>query len=134
MIYELLLAEEAVETGWIEKVFTNPWYTGLGTLASLLGILVTFIQVTRTRRTSSLVKKEVVSAKLKIKAFLDIASVTKISSEIELTRENIRIVANTKLQIFGDLPKGLSPFLSAQFNFLSDTNKLLYVLQKHCFY
>lgn len=90
MIIELLLAEEAVETGWIEKVFTNPWYTGLGTLASLLGILVTFIQVTRTRRTSSLVKKEVVSAKLKIKAFLDIASVTKISSEIELTRENIR--------------------------------------------
>ena len=31
------------------------------------------------------------------------------------------IVANAKLQIFGDLPKGLSPFLSAQFNFLSDT-------------
>jgi len=34
------------------------------------------------------------------------------------------VVANAKLQIFGDLPKGLSPFLSAQFNFLSDTNNL----------
>ena len=32
------------------------------------------------------------------------------------------IVANAKLQIFGDLPKGLSPFLSTQLNFLSDTN------------
>jgi hypothetical protein len=32
------------------------------------------------------------------------------------------IVANAKLQIFGDLPKGLSPFLLAQLNFLSDTN------------
>ena len=36
------------------------------------------------------------------------------------------IVANAKLQIFGDLPKGLSPFLSAQFNFLSDTNNIKY--------
>ena len=35
------------------------------------------------------------------------------------------VVANAKLQIFGDLPKGLSPFLSAQFNFLSDTNRFL---------
>ena len=34
------------------------------------------------------------------------------------------IVANAKLQIFGDLPKGLSPFLLAQLNFLSDTNNL----------
>ena len=32
------------------------------------------------------------------------------------------VVANAKLQIFGDLPKGLSPFLSTQLNFLSDTN------------
>ena len=64
MIIELLLlAAEAVEGGWIEKVFTSPWYTGLGTLASILGILVTFIQVTRARRTSSLVKEEVVSAR-----------------------------------------------------------------------
>ena len=36
------------------------------------------------------------------------------------------VVANAKLQIFGDLPKGLSPFLSAQFNFLSDTNIIIY--------
>lgn len=90
MIIELLLAPEAVETGWIEKVFTDPWYTGFGTLASLLGILVTLIQVTRARRTSSIVQREVVSTTQKIKTFIDIASVTKISSEIELTRENIR--------------------------------------------
>ena len=32
------------------------------------------------------------------------------------------LVANAKLQIFGDLPKGLSPFLSAQLISLSDTN------------
>jgi hypothetical protein len=34
------------------------------------------------------------------------------------------VVANAKLQIFGDLPKGLSPFLSTQSIFLSDTNSL----------
>jgi hypothetical protein len=34
------------------------------------------------------------------------------------------VVANAKLQIFGDLPKGLFPFLSAQLNFLSDTNNI----------
>ena len=28
-------------------------------------------------------------------------------------RFDILVVANAKLQIFGDLPKGLSPFLSA---------------------
>jgi len=38
------------------------------------------------------------------------------------------VVANAKLQIFGDLPKGLSPFLSTQLNFLSDTNNNQYKL------
>jgi hypothetical protein len=33
------------------------------------------------------------------------------------------IVADTKLQIFGDLSKGLSPFCLALFHFLSDTTK-----------
>lgn len=90
MILDLLLTEEVDEIGWLEKLFENPWYTGLGTLASLLGILVTLIQVTKARRTSALVRQEVASATQKIRTFLDIASVTKISSEIELTRENIR--------------------------------------------
>lgn len=90
MIFDLLLVEESAGIIWIEKVFANPWYTGFGTLASLVGILLTFVQVTRTQRTSSLVKKEVASTTEKIKTFLDIASITKISSEIELTRENIR--------------------------------------------
>lgn len=90
MMFEMLLIEESAEMSWIKIIFTNYWYTGLGTLASLVGILLTFVQVTRTQRTSSLVKKEVTSTTQKIKTFLDIASITKISSEIELTRENIR--------------------------------------------
>ena len=42
----------------------------------------------------------------------------------------ILIVATAKLQIFGDLPKGLSPFLQAQLNFLSDTNNSEYMKDK----
>ena len=42
----------------------------------------------------------------------------------------ILIVATAKLQIFGDLPKGLSPFLQAQLNFLSDTNNYEYMKDK----
>jgi hypothetical protein len=37
------------------------------------------------------------------------------------------IVADTKLQIFGDLSKGLSPFCLALFHFLSDTTNSLYL-------
>jgi len=36
------------------------------------------------------------------------------------------IVADTKLQIFGDLSKGLSPFCLALFHFLSDTTNYDY--------
>ena len=87
---ELLLTEDLTSPSWIEGVFLNPWYTGLGTLASLLGIIFTIVQVTRTQRTSALVSKEVANATTKIKTFLDIASITKMNSEIELAREHIK--------------------------------------------
>jgi DNA-binding Xre family transcriptional regulator len=44
------------------------------------------------------------------------------------------IVADTKLQIFGDLSKGLSPFCLALFHFLSDTTKSLYNPIKKCIF
>lgn len=87
---EILLNAEVNDECWIECLFQNPWYTGIGTLASVLGILVTIYQVWKNRKTSELIRKDVESNTQAIRLFLDIASLTKMNDEVELARENIR--------------------------------------------
>lgn len=87
---EILLNTEINDVCWIECLFKNPWYTGIGTFASVLGIIVTIYQVWKNRKTSELIKRDVESNTQAIRLFLDIAGLTKMNDEVELARENIR--------------------------------------------
>ena len=89
-ICELLLTTEPNNVSWIECLFKSPWFTGVGTLASVIGIVITLGQVWKSRKTSELIQKDVESNTQAIRLFLDIAGLTKMNDEVELARENIR--------------------------------------------
>lgn len=89
-IIELLLTTETTNESWLECLFKSPWFTGIGTLASVIGIIITICQVWKSRKTSELIQKDVESNTQAIRLFLDITGLTKMNDEVELARENIR--------------------------------------------
>lgn len=90
ILLKILLTLEMTSESWIEDLFTSPWFTGIGTLASLIGIIITILQVWKSRKTSEQIKQDVESNTEAIRLFLDIAGLTKMNDEVDLARENIR--------------------------------------------
>lgn len=74
----------------IECLFINPWFSGLGTIASILGIIFAIYQVMKNRRTSDLIKEGVENNTATIRLYLDVASLAKMNEVVDLVRENIR--------------------------------------------
>lgn len=87
---EVLLTEVPDCSNRIECLFMNPWFSGIGTIASILGIIFTIYQVMKNQRTSDLIKEGVDNNTETIRLYLDVASLTKMNEVVDLIRENIR--------------------------------------------
>ena len=86
----VLLTEVSDCSNSIERLFLNPWFSGIGTIASILGIIFTIYQVMKNRRTSNLIKEGVENNSATIRLYLDVASLAKMNEVVDLVRENLR--------------------------------------------